>query len=150
MKRKPVRRATMAGRHGNKGRDRPDPAQEIPTWPDGAPVRDRAQPARRALEKTSARSWRRTWAGPRRPSGSPSRDPVFDGASETEIKELLEKEKRASRAQPARPTCWERQDHPRRRHDREPYRAEGEASVHLHAEAVRTVKVTPARSDRTP
>ena len=63
--------------------------------------------------------------------------PVFDGATEKEIKELPGAGQRArAAAQPAAAEpAGERQDHADRRHDRRALRAEGDGRLHLHAEA---------------
>ena len=122
-----------------QGRHRPDPARRGHAVPAGRDAgRDRAQPARRALAherrpdpgdtprlgRAGARARRRD-PGLRRRLRARDQGPAGQGQRAGEGAQ-------PAAAQPA----GERQDHPRRRHDRRALRAEGQRRLHLHAEAV--------------
>ena len=90
MKRKLSVGDKMAGRHGNKGViSRILPEEDMPYLPDGTPVEIVLNPlgVPSRMNVGQILETHLGWAAQGR-SGSTSRRPVFDGATEEEIKEL--------------------------------------------------------------
>ena len=127
MKRKLSVGDKMAGRHGNKGViARILPEEDMPYLPDGTPVEIVLNPlgVPSRMNVGQILETHLGWAA--HALGLYFATPVFDGATEEEIKNWLEK------AGPAE----ERQDEALRRHDGSGVRAGRDGRLHLHAEAV--------------
>ena len=127
MKRKLSVGDKMAGRHGNKGViARILPEEDMPYLPDGTPVEIVLNPlgVPSRMNVGQILETHLGWAA--KALGVHYATPVFDGATEREIK------KRADRSQAADLG----QDHALRRHDRDGVRAAGDGGLHLHAEAL--------------
>ena len=127
MKRKLSVGDKMAGRHGNKGViARILPEEDMPYLPDGTPVEIVLNPlgVPSRMNVGQILETHLGWAA--KALGLYFSTPVFDGASESEIKEML---RRAS-------LPGERQGRPVRRHDRREIRSEGHGRVHLHAQTL--------------
>ena len=127
MKRKLSVGDKMAGRHGNKGViARILPEEDMPYLPDGTPVEIVLNPlgVPSRMNVGQILETHLGWAA--HALGLYFATPVFDGATEEEIKNWLEQ------AGPAE----ERQDQALRRHDRAGVRAGRDRRLHLHAEAV--------------
>ena len=139
MKRKLSVGDKMAGRHGNKGviaRILPD--EDMPYLPDGTPVEIVLNPlgVPSRMNVGQILETHLGWAA--KALGLHVATPVFDGASEGEIKALVEKAnaREAEREPPPAEPAGERQEHPDRRHDGRALRAEGHRGLHLHAQAL--------------
>ena len=126
MKRKLSVGDKMAGRHGNKGViARILPEEDMPYLPDGTPVEIVLNPlgVPSRMNVGQILETHLGWAA--KALGLYFSTPVFDGASESEIKE------HARARRPAR----KRQNRSLRRHDRREIRSEGHGRLHLHDEA---------------
>ena len=127
MKRKLSVGDKMAGRHGNKGViARILPEEDMPYLPDGTPVEIVLNPlgVPSRMNVGQILETHLGWAA--QALGMCFATPVFDGATESEIKDMLEK---ANLPQ-------DRQDSSLRRHDRRAVRAGSHRRLHLHVEAV--------------
>ena len=127
MKRKLSVGDKMAGRHGNKGViARILPEEDMPYLPDGTPVEIVLNPlgVPSRMNVGQILETHLGWAA--QALGMWFATPVFDGATESEIKDMLEKANLAE----------DRQNASLRRHDRHSVRTGSHRRLHLHVEAV--------------
>ena len=127
MKRKLSVGDKMAGRHGNKGViARILPEEDMPYLPDGTPVEIVLNPlgVPSRMNVGQILETHLGWAA--KALGVQFATPVFDGATEREIKKALTEAESAHVGQ----------DRALRRHDRDAVRTAGDGGLHLHAEAL--------------
>ena len=127
MKRKLSVGDKMAGRHGNKGViSRILAEEDMPYLPDGTPIEIVLNPlgVPSRMNVGQILETHLGWAA--KTLGLTVATPVFDGATEGEIKKLLKDANLPDG----------RQDHALRRHDRRAVRAADHRRLHLHVEAV--------------
>ena len=141
MKRKLSVGDKMAGRHGNKGViARILPEEDMPHLPDGTPVEIVLNPlgVPSRMNVGQILETHLGWAA--HALGLYFATPVFDGATEKEIKSWLDQAGLAE----------DRQDEPLRRHDRHVVRAGRHRRLHLHVEALAPGRRQDSRAiDRT-
>ena len=138
MKRKLSVGDKMAGRHGNKGViARILPEEDMPYLPDGTPVEIVLNPlgVPSRMNVGQILETHLGWAA--RVLGLHFATPVFDGASETEIKGMIKRAGDKLREQGLPDIVGESgKTRPLRRTDGRAVRAEGDRRLHLHAQAL--------------